>query len=166
VIRAAEEQFSYLADARLRGCQVSVVPGDARLSLERELGAGQAGGYDVLVLDAFSSDAVPVHLLTKEALATYRAHLAPGGILALHVTNRYLDLPRVAFALAASEGLESRLVHIDAQADWEDESDWVLLAAPGDLPAGPGVADARRDTRGDPRHAWTDDTSDLLSILK
>ncbi len=81
--------FSYLADTAAR---VEIVEGDARISLERELERGQAQGFDVLAVDVFSSDAIPVHLLTHEAVALYRQHLAPHGVLALHISNAHLDL--------------------------------------------------------------------------
>jgi hypothetical protein len=166
VLRAAEEWFSYLADARARGCDVSVVAGDARLSLERELAAGERSGLDVMVLDAFSSDAIPVHLLTGEAFAIYREHLAPAGLLALHVTNSYLDLARVAFALAAADGLEALHLPRAAAGAGEEKSDWVLIGPAGRLPSGPAFLGARRSVFHEPRHAWSDDFSNLLSVLK
>jgi hypothetical protein len=81
--------FTYLRDSRAK---IEVVPGDARLSMERELANGNPQAFDVLVLDAFAGDAIPVHLLTIEAFATYLRELNPDGVLAIHVTNRYLDL--------------------------------------------------------------------------
>ncbi len=100
VERVAREEFTYMRDAvRERGAVVSVVPGDARVSL-----AGQSPqGFDVLVVDAFSGDAIPVHLLTAEALALYRRHMAPGGVIAFHVSNQYLNLSPVLGRLAQCE---------------------------------------------------------------
>ena len=83
--------------------QVDIVEGDARTSLARE--APQH--FDVLVVDAFSGDAIPIHLLTREALALYRRHLAPGGILAFHISNRHVDLEPPIALLAASAGMEA-----------------------------------------------------------
>ena len=90
------------------GGRASVTLGDGRLALETE--APQ--GYDVLALDAFSSDAIPTHLLTREAFEVYRRHLAPGGVLAVHVTNRYLDLKPVVRGAAAALALEAAHVPV------------------------------------------------------
>ena len=115
VSRLAESYFTYLADARGRGAAVEIVHGDARLSLERELKqAPQA--FDLLVLDAFSSDSIPTHLLTQEAFDVYLRHLAPQGAVALHVSNRNLDLAPVVYGLAEHFKLDavqifSRNVH-------------------------------------------------------
>jgi spermidine synthase len=81
--------LTYLRDSRAR---IDIVPGDARFSMERELANGNPQSFDVLVLDAFSGDAIPVHLLTIEAFEVYLRELTPDGILAIRVTNRYLDL--------------------------------------------------------------------------
>ena len=99
VLRLAETYFTYLADARERGATVEVVLGDARLSLERELKQAPQD-FDLLVLDAFSGDSIPIHLLTQEAFDIYLRHLAPEGALAVHVSNRHLDLAPVVYGLA------------------------------------------------------------------
>ena len=105
VERVAREEFTYMRDARERGATVSVVPGDARVSL-----AGQSPqGFDVLVVDAFSGDAIPVHLLTAEALALYRRQMAPGGVIAFHVSNQYLNLAPVLGRLAKADGMQARV---------------------------------------------------------
>src|SRR5262249_31990557 len=93
VVRVAEDDryFTYLSDARAAGIEVRIVPGDARLQM---VGAPEKA-YDLLFLDAFSSDSVPVHLLTVEALELYLSKLADGGVLALNISNRYLDLEPV-----------------------------------------------------------------------
>lgn len=118
----ARRHFSYLAHAR---GAIEVVLGDARLSLEAE--ANQ--GYDLLAIDAFSSDAIPVHLLTREAFELYLRHLAPGGVLAVHVSNRYLDLQPVVRASADALGRAASVVDTESE---EEEgaygSTWVLLA--------------------------------------
>src|SRR5439155_21237654 len=106
----ANSEFTYLKDARERGADVGVVLGDARLSLERQ--APQ--NFDVLAVDAFTSDSIPVHLLTKEAVALYFRHLKPTGVLAVHVSNRYLDLEPVVQRAAAALGKEARVVDNDA----------------------------------------------------
>ena len=111
--RIARTQFTYLADCRGR---IEVVLGDGRLSLERE----QPQQYDVLAVDAFSGDAVPVHLLTKQALELYFRHLKPGGILALHITNTHLDLAPVVENLRRELGKYAVLV--STTKDEEDET--------------------------------------------
>ena len=105
---------------------MSVAVGDGRLSLERETPAG----YDVLVLDAFSSDAIPAHLLTREAFAVYLRHLGAEGVLAVQVTNRYVDLKPVVRGVAASAGLHA--VHVpsfERGVLWS--SDWMLVGRGG-----------------------------------
>src|SRR6185436_966237 len=100
--------------------------GDARLSIERE----PAVQFDVLTIDAFSSDAIPVHLLTREALALYRSHLAPDGIIAWHISNKYLDLRPVLEALAADAGLVALIcddVNIPAPSRGRFPSTWVVM---------------------------------------
>ena len=116
--------FTWLSEAPERP---QIVLGDARTSLERE----KPNGYDVIVVDAFSGDSVPTHLLTKEAFELYRAHLASdSSVLALHVSNRYLNLLPVVARLAREEGLHSLVVDVDkgAHEDWALSSLWVLLS--------------------------------------
>jgi hypothetical protein len=92
--------FHYIEDAEKRGAAIDIVPGDARLSMEREASAGIVHPYDIIVLDAFSSDAIPMHLLTKEAFACYMSLLKENGVIAVHVTNRNLDLVPVVAAIS------------------------------------------------------------------
>src|SRR5205807_9355570 len=101
VVELARSEFTFLKDSRAK---VEVALGDARLSLERE----PAQNFDVLALDAFSSDAIPVHLLTVEAFKTYLRHLKPDGVLAVHISNRYLDLVPVVQQAARHLSLEVR----------------------------------------------------------
>ncbi|MBK6406875.1 MAG: fused MFS/spermidine synthase, partial [Holophagales bacterium] len=110
VIDLARSEFTYLAQCK---AEVSVVLGDARLSLERE----PPQRFDILVVDAFSGDSIPVHLLTREAFALYQRHLAPGGVLAVHCSNRFLNLPPVVALAAKSRGLEARVVHSPGKPD-------------------------------------------------
>jgi type II secretory pathway pseudopilin PulG len=98
VIDIAKRDFSYLTDSE---ATIELPLGDARLSLERE----PAQNFDVLAIDAFSSDAIPVHLITKEAVQVYLRHMKPGGVIAFHVTNRYLDLVPVVEGIANDLGL-------------------------------------------------------------
>jgi hypothetical protein len=123
------QYFSYVQDALDRGVQLDVVLGDARLKLEERARDGSAEKLALLVVDAFSSDAIPIHLINREALAIFLANLADDGLLAFHISNRYLDLEPVLGNLAADAGLVGFVQH-----DWESEipgktaSSWVILA--------------------------------------
>jgi len=151
--------FTYLRDAR---GEVSVSLGDARVALGRE--APQ--GYDVLAVDAFSSDAIPTHLLTLEAFALYERHLAEGGALAVHVTNRYVDLKPVVRGAARALSLQAEHVpSVEKGVLWS--SDWMLVArdralleddvvSAATLPRLPHADEVR----------WTDDWSNLLRVVK
>jgi hypothetical protein len=165
VARVAEDPscFTYLADARRRGADVAVVEGDARL----RMAAGAQGGFALIVLDAFSSDAVPVHLLSREALALYRSRLAPGGLLAFNITTRYLDLEPLMARQAADAGLACR-VRYDLAAPPEartigwQPSIWAVMTEPGtEPPPEPWLAPRARPGAS----PWTDDYSDLASYL-
>lgn len=160
VITIARRDFSYLADSE---ATVETPLGDARLKLERE--APQR--FDVLAIDAFSSDAIPVHLITSEAVAIYRKHLAPGGVIAFHLTNRFLDLVPVVAALAAANGLQAIHVADDGEAPVGARSDWLLLSEDSALLARPELAGfAKTIERHDDWRLWTDDYSNLVQVLK
>ncbi len=158
VFALARGEFSFLADSKAR---LEDVAGDARLAMERE--SPQA--YDVLAIDAFSGGAIPVHLLTSEAIDVYLRHLKPGGVLAFHLTNRYLDLPPVLFAHAQAKGLQAVLVHDEAEGSRLRRTDWVLIGRD---------ASALRDFAGPPQtppridglRAWTDDFNNLFAVLR
>jgi hypothetical protein len=118
--------FTFVKDSR---AHASVVAGDARLSLERELSAGQPQQFDLLVMDAFSSDSVPVHLVTEEAFRLYSAHLkAEDSILAVNVTNRYIDLEPVVAANARELGFHGIRVDSAGALPVVAQSSWILLA--------------------------------------
>lgn len=162
VLEMARSEFFYLQDCP---AQVEVVLGDARLALERE----PPRRFDVLAVDAFSSDSVPVHLLTREAVDLYFRHLAPDGILALHASNRSLDLRAVAAGVAAASGREGRVVRNPGQgADGLADSTWVLLTADSGFLADPRVQAVGTDVREFRREGvtWTDDYSSVFRILK
>jgi len=159
VIQVASRYFRFLAES---GAQTDVVPGDGRLTLERE----PPRSFDVIVLDAFSDDSIPVHLLTIQAFRVYFGHLRPGGVLALHITNRYLDLfPVVA---AAAEGLGKKLLLIHNEAAPERQvsmADWAVISDSTevlqDLSAfGQPSAPAKKV------RLWTDDYSNLFGALR
>ncbi len=166
VERIAEEYFTYLGAARARGAAVKIVLGDARLTLARS-----DERFDLLAIDAFSSDAIPLHLLTREAIArAYLPRLAPHAAVFFHVSNRYLDLVPILGDLAGDGSLVcfSRHDSVDEEAGnlGYTSSIWVALArAPEDL--GPLARDPRW-TRIPPRErptVWTDDESNILSAL-
>ena len=153
VIEVASHYFNFLQGS---AAQTEVVAGDGRLALERE----PPRNFDVLIVDAFSGDSIPVHLLTTQAFDIYFRHLRPGGILALHITNRYLDLGPVVQSLAAASRKQALLIH--NAADREKgvyESDWCLVAA--DL-----LWLGRPQTTARGVRPWTDDYSNLFRILR
>jgi SAM-dependent methyltransferase len=161
VVELARSEFTFLKDSRAK---IEVALGDARLSLERE----PAQDFDVLALDAFSSDAIPVHLLTLEAFRVYLRHLKPRGVIAVHVSNRYLDLVPVLQQVSRQLSLELREVDND---DDDDKgvfrSDWVLLSASPSAFEGKLLKIAAQRVIVEPRvRLWTDDYSDLYHILK
>jgi len=160
VIDAARSEFTYLRDS---DATVETALGDARLVLEREA----AQRFDVLVIDAFSSDAIPVHLITAEALAIYRRHVKPGGTIAFHVTNRFLNLVPVVGALAQAQGLAAAWVADGGEGELASRSDWVLVSANKDLLAHPRLAEATNPIESHPGwRLWTDDFNNLVQVLK
>lgn len=160
VVDLATTEFSFLRDTPAR---VDVALGDARLTMESE--APQH--FDVLLLDAFSGDAIPVHLLTKEAFALYFRHLKPGGILAVHVSNQYLDLAPVVSHLAASFDKKAVVIHTEKDAARElSESFWVLVTGNGDFLGRGEVLAAAAAIPPRPLRLWTDDYNDLLDVIR
>jgi spermidine synthase len=161
VLPIAQHLFTYLRES---GAQISFADGDARISLTSE--APQ--NFDVLVIDAFSGDAIPIHLLTTQAMAIYRRQLASGGVLAFHVSNQYLDLTPEIAALAAASDMEARVVDTPPQeARGEYRATWVLVTNNAEFFAQPQVAAFAREIQRRPDlRAWTDDYSSLLPILQ
>ncbi|AGC48434.1 ferrichrome ABC transporter permease [Myxococcus stipitatus DSM 14675] len=159
--------FSYLGDSPAK---IDVVEGDARISLEQELERGEPNAFDVLALDVFSSDAVPVHLLTEEAVSLYRKHLGPHGVLALHISNVHLDLVPVTLAHARRLGMHATFVFHETQGD-ALRSNWMLLSQDKEFSWGPtftrSTARVRRlGLRGEPDFIWTDDRSSVLQAVR
>jgi spermidine synthase len=147
VIQVALKYFRFLNES---AAETEVVEGDGRLALERE----SPQNFDVLVLDAFSGDSIPVHLLTRQAFEVYFRHLRPGGIVAVHITNRYLDLAPVVEALAGALQKQVRMIHSDADPpNGIYAADWSLVTD--------SVQPVVRQLR-----PWTDDYSNLFQILK
>jgi spermidine synthase len=122
----ARSEFTYLENCRAK---VDVVMGDARLMMEDEVARGAGQKFDLLALDAFSSDAIPVHLLTKEAFELYLKQLKPDGVLAVHVSNRYLDLKPVVARLAEHYNLGVAVIEDDEHSDWWFyATTWILVS--------------------------------------
>lgn len=154
--------FTYLKDCR---AQVEVMPGDARLSMERELDRGEPQKFDVLAIDAFSGDAIPVHLLTEEAFQVYLKHLSgPQAIIAIHITNTYLDLRPVVLRLADRFGLRSAWISSGSEGDGVSASSWMLLSQSNPLVA--RAAGTLNGVRPPESWLWTDDYSNLFQVLK
>jgi hypothetical protein len=168
VIRLAQGEnsyFTYLSDSQAK---VEIVPGDARLSLEGELAAGEKLNYDVLVLDVFTSDSIPVHLLDEESFQDYLQQLSPEGILAIHISNRRLDLVPVIWTLADHFGLARDVIYDVGDGVDTYQSEWMLLARDPALLVNPAISSRARDMTGyvsDVR-LWTDDYNNLFQILK
>lgn len=167
VEQLARTRFSYLLQSE---ASVDVVLGDARLSLERQLRTGDLQRFDVLALDAFSSDAIPVHLLTKEAFQLYLQHMAPGGIIAVHTSNRYLNLNPVVFKTAASVGLNAAMINDepDQKEWWLYRSTWILLSRSADTLMIPEISAASSPDPEIPAglRIWTDDYASLYPLLR
>ena len=165
VIDIARREFTFLTDSP---AETSVAVGDARLVLEQEA----PRNFDLLAVDAFSGDAIPMHLLTREAIAIYRHHLAPGGILAFHITNKFVALATPLAAIAKSEHLDVRTVADDPeQADEEESalsaSDWLLIAAdPSGWENGELGKSATTVPLTGTETIWTDDFNTLIPALR
>jgi hypothetical protein len=169
VVGIAQSYFTYLAAAHERGASISIVLGDARLTLARS-----EETFDLLAIDAFSSDSIPLHLITREAIArAYLPHLANTGVLAFHISNRYLDLEPILGDLAGDAGLvgvtrrQTEELPKAEQAKGYLDSQWVFLARRlEDLR--PLVQDSRWERlvpRSEPV-VWTDDRSNILTALR
>jgi hypothetical protein len=161
VVDIARSHFTYLRQTPARS---DVVLGDARLSLEKE----PPQAFNVLVLDAFSGDAIPVHLLTQEAFAGYFRHLAEDGVLAIHVSNRYLHIDQVVKAAADELGYTARMVAEKTDTTRQVMgSQWVLVSRKPDFFAKPGISDAATEIAVDAGvQVWRDDYSSLLKLVK
>jgi spermidine synthase len=161
----ATSRFRYVTNSHAK---VDIIMGDARLSMERE----PPQNFDVLVLDAFSSDAIPVHLLTRESFAIYGKHLKPDGIIAVHISNRYLDLQPVVDKLAAHFHYKTATINFDETDEnwWYYSSTWVLVTKNEEFLKKTVVANATSKPKDKPNYAkvplWTDDFASLFQILE
>ena len=162
VVRIAQKHFTYLADLEARGATLQIRIADARLAMDHE----PDQGFDVLLLDAFSGDSVPVHLLTLEAFAIYKRHMKPDGIIVVHITNRYLVLAPVISKIAAEMGYRTTRIATESDGGDHDSTDYMLLTNNESF-----LADTPEDLVGDEvelKHdvrLWTDRYHNLLRIL-
>jgi hypothetical protein len=161
VVDAAQALFTYLRETPAK---VEIAVGDGRLSLQQD----HSPPLDVLAIDAFSGDAIPVHLLTIEAARLYQTHLKPGGAMAFHVSNDYLDLAPVVRDLAQSLGYRSIVVHNHGDEDSLTlPADWVIVTNNPEVLGNPAIQ--MRAERIDDRpglRLWTDNFNNLAEILK
>ncbi|MEO7413734.1 MAG: fused MFS/spermidine synthase [Opitutaceae bacterium] len=166
VERLARTRFRYL---ELSPAKVDVVLGDARLSMESELARNESQQFDVLALDAFSSDAIPVHLLTVEAFNIYLAHLKPDGVIAVHTSNRYLNLRPVVENAARHLGLATATISDDSKEEWWIyRTTWILVTKNKELLANPDISSVTEAPlpENPDISLWTDDHASVVQILK
>lgn len=161
-IQFAHQYFTYLADSP---AEIRIVPGDARLSLQREVAQASSPQYDLLVIDAFAGDSIPIHLVTREAFDLYFSALASDGTLVLNVTNRYVDLTGVVTALAAERGLEPVwVVTEDDPGRGQYGATWGVVTP--DVGLRQRLAGRERALVPTEPTVWTDDFSSLLGVLR
>jgi spermidine synthase len=167
VEKLARKRFTYLSRTL---ATVEVVMGDARVSMERELANNARQDFDVLALDAFTSDAIPVHLLTREAFGTYLAHMKPDGVIAVHTSNRYLNLEPVVRRLAENYGL-GVITIVDNPPSakwWIFRTTWMLLSKNRALLDAPDLKEVaeKYESATTPAPLWTDDHASIYDVLK
>jgi hypothetical protein len=169
VIDLCRRYFTYRQDS---SAQIDVVLGDARISMEQEKSRNEQGYYDVLAVDAFSSDAIPIHLLTRECYRNYWYHLKKDGILAMHISSRYFDLSPVIRGLAALDSEQGmQALRVDDEGSFRQETDassWVLITSNKEFLANPRVQRTVTPwTAQDPAPLlFTDDYSNLFRLLR
>jgi hypothetical protein len=161
VAHLARTEFTFLADAQ---GSVDVVLGDGRLALERE----PPGSFDVLAIDAFSGDSIPVHLLTREAIQLYLSRVAEDGAVVLHISNTALRIAPVVQSIAAHLGRQSVVFQNSADsARGSSDSEWILVGNQESLHRRPALlAAGRRVAAVSDFPVWTDDYSNLFRILR
>jgi len=160
VVRIAREEFWYLSGARAK---IDVVTGDGRLNLEREK---EPQRFDLLSVDAFSSGSIPIHLLTREALRTYRRHLAPGGVIVYNVTNRFVNLAPLLQLVAEAEGMKVMLLEDDPKEEKYSGTSYVLVTENAALIADKRFADAEDIDPIPGLKPWTDGFNNLFKVVR
>jgi hypothetical protein len=164
-VEIAQREFTFLQDT---AAKTEIVLGDGRLSLERE----PPRGYDVLGIDAFSGDSIPMHLVTREAMAIYLKHIKPDGVIVFQATNRFIDLLPVVKRLASEFGLEAVNVADEPEGGegaeyWYSSTDQIIVTRNRKLLESPRIADAAAQITDRPElPTFTDAHHNLLRILK
>jgi len=168
VARLAEGEGGYFNFLKECPAQTQIVLGDARISMEQELAAGQPQHFDLLVLDTFNSDSIPVHLVTREAFVVYLQHLTPDGVIALHISNNYLDLRPVIWKLADEFDLGSAVIEDPGDGLRASLSIWMLVTRKRAFLNQPTIASRTSPRQMDVTNfrLWTDDYSNLFQILR
>ncbi|TMN35579.1 hypothetical protein CWB89_17175 [Pseudoalteromonas piscicida] len=161
----AKRYFNYLTTS---AATIDVRSGDARVSLANDYHQNGAHGFDMLIVDAFSSDSIPQHLLTREALALYEQHLAADGVLVFHISNSYLDLRAIMSGIEAQSGLQSRYFKTSDSATDTDQAEWVIFTSNMRYLADPQVVSKSVPLREVSQNViqWSDNHSSLLSVIK
>ena len=166
VTAAARSHFNYLADSP---ATIEIAQGDARLLMQQEFDAHGSQRFDAVMVDAFSGDAIPMHLMTREALALYRQHLLPTGVIAFHISNRHLDLAPVVQRLADDAGMKAvrvRFEPVPGNLTLEHASEYVLLTRNERFLQDPVVRERGEAIDAGGVTTWTDDHSNLLAALR
>jgi hypothetical protein len=158
----AHEHFSYLNEFE---DQVTVNIGDGRVLLERQLKQTGSGQFDIIAMDAFSSDAIPQHLLTIECFELYLQHLAPDGILVAHITNRFVDLAPVVYSAAEELKLNTYL-RSDSVAGGDHKTTWILLSRKADFDQVDWMQSLKCEREETLPVRWTDDFASLGSVTR
>ena len=159
----ARKWFTYLGDSKAK---IDVALGDARIVLERELEQGSRNDYDMIIVDAFSSDAIPMHLLTSECADIYKQRLRPDGILMMHISNRTLNLEPVVRGIAEHLGwMPSNFVSSGLASTGEDGSKWILLTADKNFAQKANLTRLVSGWTPEKPLLWTDDFASLWHVL-
>lgn len=159
----ARQYFTYLSHCP----QAEIRNGDGRILLDQESRSGMKGEYDLIFADAFNDDTIPVHLITREAIQRYVSHLRnETGIVGVHISNRYLDLLPVLMSIAREEGLSLLNVEVQEGPGYISASHWVLLSPSPDTFNAEIFKNAASPLSKKEVPAWTDDASNLISVLE
>ncbi len=164
VEQIARKYFHYLGNGK---AATEVIVGDARISMQREFSDSGSNEFDVLILDAFNGDAIPVHMLTEEAFDLYAKHLRDDGILAVHITNDYIDLSPIVRVASRRLGKDAIWVEGVAKRWYEDSNDWVLVSSNRAFMASQTLRSIQTTwNEAQPRPIrWTDDFSNLFQVI-
>ena len=165
VIEAATSYFTYLDDS---AAEINLLLGDARVSLTQETVGEARPLFDLLVVDAFSGDSIPQHLLTQEAIALYLKNMSDYGVIVIHVSNSHLNLLPLMRGLAADQQMAIRYFHTSAEQAHEHDTQWVWLSRNEQLMSDVLVRAYQSDWPDDEANKvlWTDAHSSLMSVLK